>query len=107
MTCPPHHTVPSLSPRVLLVRAGYDYQTLAPEWMRGETGVRYTGQVGFEFLRIVAQMLVLGLLLGWLFGFVTVFFLKRLINLRSARAAGSEQIATFLSCPSPPRDPPP
>merc|ERR1719199_2241491 len=33
---------------------GYDYATLAPEWMRGDGVHPYTGQVGWELLRIVA-----------------------------------------------------
>ena len=61
---------------------GYDYATLGPEWMRGDGVDRYTGSVGFEFLRIVAQMLVFGILLGGAFGWVAVAFLKRLYNQR-------------------------
>ena len=61
---------------------GYDYATLGPEWMRGDGVNRYTGSVGFEFLRIVAQMLVFGILLGGAFGWVAVALLKRLYNQR-------------------------
>jgi NhaP-type Na+/H+ or K+/H+ antiporter len=61
---------------------GYDYATLAPEWMRGDGVNRYTGSVGFEFLRIVAQMLIFGILLGGSFGWLAVAFLRRLYNQR-------------------------
>ena len=49
---------------------GYDYATLAPEWMRGDGVHPYTGAVGWELLRIVAQMLLLGALLGYFFGWL-------------------------------------
>ena len=66
---------------------GYDYATLAPEWMRGEDGARYSGQIGFELLRIIAQMLILGCLLGWVFGAATKFCLKFVYNDRFIEAS--------------------
>ena len=35
---------------------GYDYATLAPEWMRGADDTRYDGQIGIELMRIIAQV---------------------------------------------------
>jgi hypothetical protein len=51
-------------------------RSVAPDWMRGPSGEQTGGatsggSVGLELLRIVAQMLVLGVLLGWAMGWVT------------------------------------
>ena len=56
---------------------GYDYNTLPPPWMTGESP-----QYVLELLRVVAQMLFFGIFLGFSFGFITVKLLKRLYNLR-------------------------
>ena len=63
---------------------GYDYATLAPEWMRGE---RYTGQVGVELARIVAQMCILGVLIGLAFGWATKQSLRFVYNFRAAEVS--------------------
>ena len=62
---------------------GYDYATLPPSWMQGTPfGERYTGQVGTELVRVVAQMLIFGVILGTSFGWMTCFLLGRLYNVR-------------------------
>ena len=69
---------------------GYDYATLGPGWMRppaSDPDTRYSGQIGFELLRIVAQMLFLGCALGWLFGACTKFALKFVYNDRFVEAS--------------------
>ena len=51
---------------------GYDYATAPPGWMESVDGERYTGQIGFEFMRIVTQMALFAFVLGPLTGWVAV-----------------------------------
>jgi NhaP-type Na+/H+ or K+/H+ antiporter len=82
---------------------GYDYATLAPEWMRGESGERHTlgeGQIGLELLRIIAQMLILGIMIGWVFGYATKWVLKFVYNDRFVESSfiiGMSYFAFWLS----------
>ena len=52
---------------------GYDHATAPPPWM-------VEGNIGFEFLRVVANMLFFGILLGLLGGVVTRAFLRFVYN---------------------------
>ena len=56
---------------------GYSHSTLPPAWMAGPP---YTGQVGIELLRIIAQMLVFGTVFGWVMGKCTASMLRFVYN---------------------------
>lgn len=61
---------------------GYDHSTIGPSWMfsaRDDNSEhdRYDGLIGVEFVRVVAQMLLLGVALGLIAGKVTCFMLRR------------------------------
>jgi NhaP-type Na+/H+ or K+/H+ antiporter len=61
---------------------GYDHSTIGPSWMFsvGNEEVpqdRYAGLIGVELLRVVLQMLCLGVLLGVAAGKLTCFMLRR------------------------------
>lgn len=58
---------------------GYGSATLAPGWMRGD-GTRFSGEVGTELVRIVAQMLLLGIALGIGLGWLTKNMLRFVYN---------------------------
>eukprot|EP00441_Pelagodinium_beii_P041071 CAMPEP_0197632526 /NCGR_PEP_ID=MMETSP1338-20131121/9231_1 /TAXON_ID=43686 ORGANISM="Pelagodinium beii, Strain RCC1491" /NCGR_SAMPLE_ID=MMETSP1338 /ASSEMBLY_ACC=CAM_ASM_000754 /LENGTH=930 /DNA_ID=CAMNT_0043204089 /DNA_START=71 /DNA_END=2863 /DNA_ORIENTATION=+ len=58
---------------------GYTYSTAAPEWMAGD-GSRYSGEIGIEFVRVVAQMLFYGLFFGFLFGKLLRVMLRGIYN---------------------------
>ena len=50
---------------------GYDYTTVPPPWMSNESAQdwqRYTGDIGTNFVVVVTQMLIFGVLFGWFFG---------------------------------------
>ena len=61
---------------------GYTTSTNPPSWMDG--GVR---QPAIELLRIVAQMLVLGILFGWMMGWFCKFCLRFVYNDRFVEAS--------------------
>ena len=48
---------------------------------------RYTGQIGFELLRVIFQMLFFGIILGVSIGYVTKFALKLVYNDRFVEAS--------------------
>jgi len=60
---------------------GYDHSTVGPSWMFSaqgdETYARYGGLVGVELLRVVAQMLLFGVLFGAAAGKICCFLLRR------------------------------
>jgi len=64
---------------------GYDYSTLAPTWMRDgdDLNIKYSGQIGVELLRILAQMLFWGVCIGLFFGVATKHLMRRVYNKRS------------------------
>ena len=60
---------------------GYDYATMAPPWMISNTAeVRYQGQVGVNFVVVVSQMLLFGVVYGFIFGYSTRFMLRFVYN---------------------------
>ena len=64
---------------------GYDVTTYAPGWMHLDIGadgkpIRYTGDVVINFVVVVAQMLVFGVIFGLMFGYVTRQLLRFVYN---------------------------
>ena len=57
---------------------GYSYSDEPPRWM--DVRDRYTGQVGTNFVVVVAQMLLFGVVYGVAFGFTTKYMLKFVYN---------------------------
>jgi len=60
---------------------GYDYSTLGPGWMQADTATnRYDGKVGIDFVVVVSQMLLFGVVFGVAFGVATRFLLRFVYN---------------------------
>merc|ERR1719446_265396 len=72
---------------------GYDHATKKPSWMEDD-------MIGLELLRVIAQMLVFGILLGWFFGFVTKCALRFVYNdriIETSILVGTSYLAFWLS----------
>ena len=64
---------------------GYDSTTLPPSWM--DQPDQYAGQIGYELLRVVSQMLLLGVSMGLLGGFLLRGTLRRVYNDKHVEAS--------------------
>ena len=64
---------------------GYDSTTLPPSWM--DQPDKYAGQIGYELLRVISQMLFLGVTMGILAGFLLRGTLRRVYNDKHVEAS--------------------
>jgi len=80
---------------------GYTSSVEPPPWMMSEVGdglefVRYGGNIGAEFGRVVAQMLVFAGIFGYAFGMVTVWMCR--LNYEAQLIEGPLVIAMSYMC---------